>query len=62
MDKETENILIDILAHLQASISLLEKSPKTAAWSDKVFDKMIIDYKNSLERGRKFLSARSTTG
>lgn len=47
--------LVHTLASLAAAISLLERTPKAkkAAPSDKMFDQMIVDYKNALEAGRK---------
>lgn len=48
--------LKDVTAHLVAAHSLLSKSPKTAAPSDRMFDQMLRDYKKSFERGRKALS------
>src|SRR5688500_12195059 len=45
-------ILIDVMASLAAAISLLERSPKTAAPSDKMFDQMLADYRKSLETAR----------
>ena len=47
--------LVRTLASLAAAISLLERTPKAkkAAPSDKMFDQMIVDYKNALEAGRK---------
>lgn len=40
---------------LTAANSLLSRSPKTAAPSDKMFDQMLIDYKKSEEIGRTAL-------
>lgn len=52
------DLLSDVAAHLAAAISLLERTPKTkkAAPSDKMFDQMLVDYKNSLTRARVALS------
>jgi len=46
----TRNVLVDVTAHLAAAISLLERTPraKKAAPSDKMFDQMLTDYRNSL--------------
>lgn len=48
--------LTDVTASLAAAISLLERSPKTAAPSNKMFDQMLDDYRASLERARQALS------
>lgn len=50
--------LRDVVAALTAAISLLERSPKKAAPSDRVFDQMLADYRRSLERGRAVLRPR----
>jgi len=44
------------MASLAAAISLLERSPKTVAASDKMFDMMLDDYRGSLERARAFFN------
>ena len=49
--------LIDILASLVASVDLLERGGKKAAPSDKMFAQMLVDYKNSIERGRAVAAA-----
>ena len=49
--------LEDVTAHLAAAISLLSRSPKTGAASNKMFDQMLIDYDNSAARGRAALAA-----
>ena len=49
--------LKDVLASLVATHSLLSRSPKTAAPSNKMFDQMLKDYKKSIERGRKAYTA-----
>lgn len=49
--------LKDVTAHLAAAISLLSRSPKTGAASNKMFDQMLIDYDNSAARGRAALAA-----
>ncbi len=43
----------DVLAHLVAATSLLERGGKQAAPSDKMFAQMIADYNASIERGRR---------
>ena len=43
------------MARLVAAISLLERSPKTAAPSDPKFDFMLNDYRRSLEAARAVL-------
>ena len=49
-------VLIDVMASLDAAISLLERTPKKAAPSDKMFDQMLADYRASLERARASLA------
>lgn len=49
--------LEDVTAHLAAAISLLSRSPKTGAASNKMFDQMLVDYDNSAARGRAALAA-----
>ena len=46
-----------ILASLVAAVSLLRRSPKKAAPSDKMFDIMINDYERAIKAGREALSA-----
>lgn len=48
--------VIDAGASLAAAISLLEKGGKKAAPSNKMFDQMLADYRNSLERTRTILA------
>ena len=48
--------VIDAGASLAAAISLLEKGGKKAAPSNKMFDQMLADYRNSLERTRTTLA------
>ena len=48
--------LIDVLTHLIAAHSLLSRSPKKAAPSDKIFDQMLVDYERSIERGREAIT------
>lgn len=47
---------IGAVASLAAAISLLERSPKTAAPSNKMFDQMLADYRASLEAARAALA------
>lgn len=55
---ERDDVMVDILASLVAAVSLLKRSPKKAAPSDRMFDMMIADYERSIERGRAFLEKR----
>lgn len=48
-------VVIDLMAHLAAAISLLERGSKKAAASDKIFDIMINDYRKSVENARDFI-------
>jgi len=52
MSEPIEDATIRVAAALAAAISLLERSPKTAAPSDKIFDMMVSDYKRALEAWR----------
>lgn len=59
-DLEAENkalreVAIDVLAHLVAAHSLLSNSPKTGAPSNKMFDRMLMDYSASIDRARAYL-------
>lgn len=54
--------LVDVTAHLVAAHSLLSRSPKTAAPSNKMFDQMLRDYAKSIERGRAALSPKKEDG
>lgn len=60
--KERRDILLDLMGSLAATISLLERYPKAkqAAPSNKMFGQMLVDYRASLERARKFISAPPT--
>lgn len=53
--KEIESVAVDVAASLAAAISLLERGGKKAAPSDKMFEQMLTDYRNSLERARTAL-------
>lgn len=59
-DQNRRDLVVDLVAHLAAAISLLEHIPKAkkAAPSDKMFNQMIQDYKKSLKRGQDFLTAK----
>ena len=50
-----EAAAINVAASLAAAISLLERGGKKAAPSDKMFEQMLVDYRNSLERARAAL-------
>ena len=50
-----EEATVDAAASLAAAISLLERGGKKAAPSDKMFEQMLVDYRNSLERARAAL-------
>ncbi len=47
---------VDAGASLAAAISLLERGGRKAAPSNKMFDQMLVDYRNSLERTRALLA------
>jgi hypothetical protein len=47
---------VDAGASLAAAISLLERGGRKAAPSNKMFDQMLVDYRNSLERTRATLA------
>lgn len=52
---ERKDILVDVLAHLVAAVSLIERGGKKAAPSDKMYRQMLKDYHASIERGRQHL-------
>jgi hypothetical protein len=54
------DIVLDLLAHLVAAVSLLSRSPKTAGPSDRMFDMMIADYERSIQRARDYLNQERT--
>jgi hypothetical protein len=54
--RELREAFKDVLAHLVAAHSLLERGGKKAAPSDKMFDQMLKDYAASIERGRSLLA------
>ena len=53
---ELETKMIGVMAALAAAVSLLERSPKTAAPSDKMFDQMLEDYTRALATARTALN------
>lgn len=55
---ELREVMIDLVSHLAAAVSLLEHTPKAkkAAPSDKMFRIMLDDYRGALARGRQFFS------
>lgn len=55
--KEARAIISDVVSHLSAATSLLERGGKKAAPSDKMFEQMLVDYRSSLARGRAALKA-----
>jgi len=55
-DARVLELLKDVTASLAAAVSLLERSPKVAAPSNKMFDIMLNDYRGSLERARAFFN------
>lgn len=58
--RELEERLTDVTAALVAATSLLSRSPKTAAPSDKMFDQMLIDYAGAVDRARADLGRAET--
>ena len=55
-----EEGLIETAASLAAAISLLERTPKTVAPSNKMFCVMLNDYRASLKRARALLQESKT--
>jgi len=53
---ELDAALVDVTARLVAAVSLLERGGKKAAPSNRMFNQMIVDYKNCIERSRAALS------
>src|ERR1700760_3421370 len=53
---DAEETLRDVLVHLIAAVSLLKHGGKKAAPSNKMFDQMILDYEQSIARGRAFFT------
>jgi hypothetical protein len=49
--------LMGLMSSLAAAISLLERSGKKAAPSDKMFDQMLVDYRKNLNAARASLAA-----
>ena len=64
--QERERVLreavLDCLASLVASTSLLERGGKKAASSDKMFAQMLKDYEASIERARQALQSTEQQG
>lgn len=56
-DEMVRDPLIHMAASLAAAISLLERGGKKAAASDKMFEQMLTDYRNALDKGRAALSS-----
>lgn len=52
---ELEAVMTDVTVNLIGAISLLESGGKKAAPSNKMFDQMLVDYKNGVERARAAL-------
>jgi hypothetical protein len=52
---ELEAALKDATVHLIAAVSLLESGGKKGAPSNKMFEQMLVDYKNGIERARAAL-------
>lgn len=50
--------LVNVTAYLIAAKYLLENGGKEAAWSDKVFEQMLLDYQKSIEEARAALKAQ----
>jgi uncharacterized coiled-coil DUF342 family protein len=55
---ELEAALKDTTVCLLAAVSLLESGGKKAAPSNKMFDQMLVDYKNGVERARAALGEK----
>jgi hypothetical protein len=56
---ELEAALSDTTAHLVAAVSLLERGGKKAAPSNTMFEQMLVDHKNSIERARAALEKKN---
>lgn len=54
---DRKDVLVDVLVHLVAAVSLLEAGGKNAAPSNKMYRQMLKDYHASIERGRAFIKA-----
>lgn len=57
--EHSREICIDLISHLAAAHSLLSRSSKKAAASDKMFDQMLTDYQASINRGRDYLKGQT---
>jgi hypothetical protein len=53
---DLEAALKDATVHLIAAVSLLESGGKKGAPSNKMFEQMLVDYKNGVERARAALN------
>ena len=56
---ERQEVLLDVLSSLVAAVSLLKRSPKIGAASNRMFDQMIVDYERSIERARAYLAQKT---
>lgn len=56
--KRVKETIKNLLAHLIAAISLLERGSKKIAPSDKMFDQMLKNYKTAIERNRATLKGK----
>jgi hypothetical protein len=56
VNQELVEALLDVLAHLVASHSLLQRGGKKAAPSDTMFMQMLNDYEKSINNGREILA------
>lgn len=63
MSPKDYDIMVDVMASLAATISLLERTPpsRKAAPSATMFNQMMDDYRASLERARTHLKTVSPT-
>ncbi|QIG76175.1 hypothetical protein EVC24_154 [Rhizobium phage RHph_I4] len=55
-DMKQDDAIRHAVASLAAAISLLERSPKKAAPSDKMFDQMLDDYRKALDAARNVIN------
>ena len=56
MNQELVEALLDVLAHLVAAHSLLQRGGKKAAPSDTMFTQMLKDYEKSINNAREILA------
>lgn len=54
-DCSMRDALLSVTASLTAAVSLLERSPKTGAPSNKMFDQMLVDYRSAIAVARAAL-------